>query len=100
MSETQVSGARRRTVGLLLGPLIAGAMLAAGPPDGVIGEAWIVAALTALMALWWVTEAVPISVTALLPVAVLPHAGARISALALIVVVAGVTLLAVPLLGD
>ena len=44
-------------------------------PDGLSREAWIVAAMTVLMAVWWVTEAIPIPVTALLPLVVLPMTG-------------------------
>jgi solute carrier family 13 (sodium-dependent dicarboxylate transporter), member 2/3/5 len=66
------AGAMLRRIGLAAGPLAAAAMLAVGAPAGFGSDAWVVAALTMLMAVWWVTEAVPISVTALLPVAVLP----------------------------
>jgi len=38
-------------------------------------EAWSVAALATLMAVWWATEAVPVAVTALLPLVVLPLLG-------------------------
>ncbi len=45
-------------------------------PEEAIGEAGrSTAALAAWMALWWLTEAVPLPVTALLPVALLPLAG-------------------------
>lgn len=56
------------------GPLAA---LAAGllMRDAGPGVAWTVAATT-LCALWWITEAVPIPVTALVPIALLPLAGA------------------------
>jgi sodium-dependent dicarboxylate transporter 2/3/5 len=37
--------------------------------------AWLVAGLVVWMAAWWMTEAVPLSVTALLPFVVLPLAG-------------------------
>ena len=37
--------------------------------------AWHVAALTLLMAIWWMTEAFPLTVTALLPFLVLPLMG-------------------------
>lgn len=37
--------------------------------------AWSVAALACLMAIWWATEAVPVAVTALLPLVVLPLLG-------------------------
>ncbi len=62
-------------VGLVLGALIAGGLLLFGPPAGVGQDAWTVAALVALMACWWVTEALPIPVTSLLPMVVLPLAG-------------------------
>jgi sodium-dependent dicarboxylate transporter 2/3/5 len=38
-------------------------------------EAWRVAAVTVLMATWWVWEAIPIAATALVPVALLPLLG-------------------------
>jgi solute carrier family 13 (sodium-dependent dicarboxylate transporter), member 2/3/5 len=65
----------RQRLGLVLGPSLFLIMLLAGPPDGVAAPAWQVAALTVLMATWWVTEAVPIPVTALLPVGLLPLMG-------------------------
>lgn len=44
-------------------------------PAGMPAEAWPVAGLTIWMAAWWMTEAVPLTVTALLPFVVLPFAG-------------------------
>ena len=41
-------------------------------PDGLSRDGWVVVALLALMAIWWVTEAIPIAVTSLLPLVVLP----------------------------
>ena len=66
----------RPRIGLVLGPLAAAALLLLGTPDsltatvGPSGDpwfAWSVCALLIWMATWWVTEAVPIPVTALLP---------------------------------
>jgi solute carrier family 13 (sodium-dependent dicarboxylate transporter), member 2/3/5 len=65
----------RQRLGLLLGPALFLLMLWADPPGEMALPAWQVAALTLLMAVWWVTEAVPIPVTALLPVALLPLLG-------------------------
>ena len=62
-------------LGLLLGPLVFAAMLLLPPPAGLAPEAWRVAATATLMALWWVTEAVPIPVTGLLPLALFPLLG-------------------------
>lgn len=44
-------------------------------PAGMPGEAWLVAGLVVWMAAWWMTEAVPLTVTALLPFVVLPLGG-------------------------
>ena len=44
-------------------------------PAGVPPSAWQVAALALLMATWWLTEALPLAVTALLPLVVLPALG-------------------------
>jgi sodium-dependent dicarboxylate transporter 2/3/5 len=57
------------------GPVVFALMLAAGPPGGLGPHAWRTAALAALMAIWWMTEAVPISATALLPLVLLPLLG-------------------------
>lgn len=60
------------TVGLLAGPLLAVALLGMGAPAEMPPMAWKVLILTAWMAIWWILEPVPIAVTALLPVAMLP----------------------------
>lgn len=44
-------------------------------PGGMPPDAWITAGLVWWMAVWWMTEAVPLTVTALLPFLVLPLAG-------------------------
>lgn len=67
-------GARR--FGLVFGPLVAIGLQFVGPPAGLGAEAWWVVSLAALMVVWWVTEAIPIAATALLPLAVLPLLGA------------------------
>lgn len=41
-------------------------------PEGLNEAAWKTAAVTLLMAIWWITEAISISVTALLPIALFP----------------------------
>jgi sodium-dependent dicarboxylate transporter 2/3/5 len=62
-------------IGLVLGPLLAAVVLLAPAPEGLSREAWIVVALAALMGVWWMTEAVPMAATALLPIVVLPLTG-------------------------
>jgi sodium-dependent dicarboxylate transporter 2/3/5 len=62
-------------VGLVLGPAICILMLLLDAPDGLPLAGWRVAALGVLMAVWWSTEAVPIAVTALLPLVTFPLLG-------------------------
>lgn len=66
---------RRRRIGLWLGPAAFLAILVVGPPSGIDPAAWHVVGLTTLMAIWWISEAIPIAATALLPVALLPLLG-------------------------
>lgn len=44
-------------------------------PASMPPEAWLVAGLVVWMAAWWMTEAIPLTATALLPFIVLPFAG-------------------------
>jgi sodium-dependent dicarboxylate transporter 2/3/5 len=69
-----VSG-RRQLVGLLLGPLLMLALLLSPLPGGMSEAGLRVAAVATLMAVWWLTEAIPIPATALLPVALFPVLG-------------------------
>jgi len=65
----------RARVGIWLGPLLCGLALVAPAPAGLSADGWRTAAVGLLMAVWWVTEAVPIAATALLPLALLPLLG-------------------------
>ncbi|MEY4636676.1 MAG: hypothetical protein RJA55_2474 [Acidobacteriota bacterium] len=67
--------ATRAHLGLVGGPLLCAAMLLTAPPDGMTLLAWRTAAAGVLMAVWWVTEALPIAATALLPIVLLPALG-------------------------
>ncbi|MDH3374830.1 MAG: SLC13 family permease [Gammaproteobacteria bacterium] len=62
-------------VGLILGPSVCGLMLFSGAPDDLSPVGWTTAALGMLMAVWWATEAVPIAITALLPLVCFPLFG-------------------------
>lgn len=64
-----------RTIGRIAGPLLFGAVLIAPPPSGMGQAPWIVAGLVVWMATWWMTQAIPLTATALLPFLVLPFAG-------------------------
>lgn len=62
-------------VGLLLGPLLLLACLLTEPPSGLSPAAWHTVGMAALMAVWWSTEALPIPVTSLLPILLIPLLG-------------------------
>jgi len=64
-----------RRIGLFLGPLAFALTIISTAPAGMSAQAWLVAGLVVWMAAWWMTEAVPLSVTALLPFIVLPLGG-------------------------
>ena len=64
-----------RRVGLVVAPVAAALMLFLGPPVGLTEPAWITAACMTLMAIWWMTEAIPVPVTALLPIVLFPLFG-------------------------
>lgn len=64
-----------RQIGLVLGPLAFALTALLAPPAGMAPGAWLVAGLVLWVAAWWMTEAVPLAVTAMLPFAILPLAG-------------------------
>jgi len=65
----------RQQVGLFLGPLLLLLMLVIPLPEGMGESARSVAAVTLLMAVWWISEAIPIAATALLPIVLFPLLG-------------------------
>jgi sodium-dependent dicarboxylate transporter 2/3/5 len=60
---------------VLLGPALFAVTLLGPSPGGFQGLAWPVLGLAAWMACWWALEAVPLSATALLPLAIVPMLG-------------------------
>jgi len=64
--------ARSQGVGLVLGVVAFVALLLAPAPEGLSAAGWRTTAVVALIAVWWVTEAIPLSATALLPLALFP----------------------------
>lgn len=76
----------RELIGLFLGPILALIVYFIGPPESLgtalldgqsPQNAWVVLCLLVWMAVWWITEAIPIPVTALLPLVVLPFTGTQ-----------------------
>jgi sodium-dependent dicarboxylate transporter 2/3/5 len=65
----------RKTIGLGLGPAVFGLMLVSSPPAGLGEAGWRVAAVAVFMAIWWVSEALPVPITALLPILLFPLLG-------------------------
>ena len=61
--------------GFAIGILIFLSMLFLPSPESLSSNAWLVASVVVLMAIWWATEAIPVPVTALLPLALFPLLG-------------------------
>ena len=64
-----------KRVTLIAAPVIALIMLMLPAPAGLAAEGWAVAAVALLMALWWMSEAIPLAATALLPIVLFPALG-------------------------
>jgi solute carrier family 13 (sodium-dependent dicarboxylate transporter), member 2/3/5 len=64
-----------KRIGFVVGLLAFLLTLALPAPAEMPREAWLVAGLVVWMAAWWMTEAVPLTATALLPFLVLPLSG-------------------------
>ena len=75
-SKSTPGRSTHQRVGLVLGPLLAVAVLLGDPPSGLSYAGWATAAVAIWMAVWWATEAIPIAATALLPIALFPMLGA------------------------
>lgn len=67
---------KKQWLGLVLGPLVYFAILFFGNFEGLPPKAQAVMAATVWMAIWWLTEVVPIAITALLPLILFPLSGA------------------------
>ena len=66
---------KAKKLGLIIGPILFCLVYFLEPFDGLSFEANAVLACTLWVATWWLTEALPISATALLPIALLPLSG-------------------------
>jgi sodium-dependent dicarboxylate transporter 2/3/5 len=82
MSAQAEDSGKGKIIGFFLGPIVFALLLILPAPEGMSIEAWRVAAVTALMAIWWITEAIPIPATSLMPIALFPVLGIMKSAAA------------------
>ncbi len=74
-SATAAGYSPRQKSGWILGPGALAFTLIVPPPDWLSPEGWLTAGAALLMAVWWITEAVPIPVTALVPLVLFPAIG-------------------------
>jgi len=65
----------RHKVGLFLGPVWLAAVLILPAPNSLPQDGWLTAGIALLMATWWITEAIPIPATSLLPLVFFPLFG-------------------------
>jgi len=65
----------KRTIGLFLGPILFVVILLFFHPEGLNKNANAILACAVWIAIWWITEALPITVTALLPIILFPLSG-------------------------
>jgi len=65
----------KQTFGLVLGPLMFVLIIVFFHPKGLSAPANAVLASAIWIAVWWITEAIPIAVTALLPIILFPLSG-------------------------
>lgn len=65
----------RKWLVVVLGLFVLAAPSALPAPAGLSGSAWLAAGLALAMAIWWLTGALPLAATALLPLAVAPLLG-------------------------
>lgn len=64
-----------KQLGFFLGIIVFAGLLLMPEPAGMKPEAWKVAAVTVLMAIWWITDAIPIPATGLIPICLYPLLG-------------------------
>ncbi len=70
-----MSGFNLKIGGLITGPLLFIAFITLGGGEVFSDSAWKVIGIASWMIVWWITEVVPIPVTALLPMVLLPILG-------------------------
>lgn len=66
---------KTKWIGFFLGVAIFIVMMLVPSPEGLSAEGWRTAAVALLMASWWITEVIPISATAMIPLVLFPVLG-------------------------
>ncbi len=66
---------KKEIIGLFLGIACLVYTLVSTPPQGITPSSWTTIGVTLLMAIWWMFEALPIAVTALVPLVLFPILG-------------------------
>jgi sodium-dependent dicarboxylate transporter 2/3/5 len=74
-TDNSTGRSRAENMGLFAGPLAFVLTLLLPAPAAMAEPAWAIAGLTLWMAIWWMTQAVPLTVTALLPFITVPLVG-------------------------
>ncbi|HSC27415.1 MAG TPA: DASS family sodium-coupled anion symporter [Vicinamibacterales bacterium] len=75
VDESALAYGLRQRAGWALGPAALAVTLLVGPPEGLSVEGWRTAGTALLMAIFWITEPIPIPATALLPLVLFPALG-------------------------
>ena len=79
-TDDQAPGMRRtQWAGFIGGALVFLLILFLPAPGGLSLIGWRAAAVAALMAVWWITEAIPITATALIPLVFFPALGVLVT---------------------
>ena len=79
-SEEGGGGSPRARAALVLGLAVFALILLLPAPAGLARDAWRLAAVSGLMIVWWIGEALPIGATSLLPLVLFPLLGIRSAA--------------------
>ncbi len=66
---------KKHIISILAGPIVCAILLLMDAPAGLSPEAWKLVAVVSWMVIWWMTEAAPVAVTALLPIILMPLFG-------------------------
>src|SRR6185436_15432616 len=64
-----------KRIGLWLGPALCLIIYFFAAPEGMPEQAVIVMSITAWIAVWWITEPIPLAATSLLPIILFPLTG-------------------------